>query len=281
MKYKEENYISSSPIKNNYRWYIFAIYFIAVPLILTFVFLFSNELKTVLLLYPNNPTFISILGSNYLHTTFSHFISNLVFYLVIMSFIFTFDLITNKKMLLINIILLLIVLPIFASLVNVSVFSFLGSNLPSKGFSAVVAGVFGYLAFSTLHFIREYYEVKFEKSILHLMWLIFYINLLIISLVYGYYFAVIVLLVLVVVFIIYTKNDIKIIFSLLRRLKRSARVVIFVSFYFCLFVGVIGLFPGNLKNNGTYVNILAHYVGYIFGFMVPAVVSMFYINRKK
>lgn len=262
-------------------WLAGIIYFLIIPLVLVIVFLASDIVRGFLLLYPQNPTLISIIGSNYLHTTFLHFMSNLVFYLVLMAFIFTFDALTNRKMLFVNLPLLFIVLPIVSSLVNVIVFSYLGSNLPSKGFSAVVAGVFGYLAFSTLHFIKGYYEVKFEKSILHLMWLIFYINLLIISLVYGHYLAVVIIFVLVVISIFYTKKDILRIFSLLRRLKRSARVVIFVSFYLCLFVGVIGLFPENLKNNGSLVNILAHYVGYIFGFMVPAIVSMFYIHRKK
>ncbi len=207
--------------------------------------------------------------------------SNLVLYLVLMVFIFIFDALTNRKMLFVNLPLLFIVLPIISSLVNVVIFSALEANLPAKGFSAVVAGVFGYLTFSTLHFIREYYGIKFDRSILQLMSLIFYINLLIISLVYGYYPVVILLSLLVVYFIFYTKKDIKKIFSLLRKLKRSARAVIFVSFYLCLFVGVVALFPGSLKNSGNLVNILAHYVGYIFGFLVPATVYMYVIEKRK
>ena len=153
-----------------------------------------------------------MLGSNYLHTTFPHFISNLLFYLLIMVFIFTFDVLTNRKMLFVNLPLLFIVLPIVSSLINVITFSELGTNLPGKGFSAIVAGVFGYMAFSTLHFIRDYYEIKFEKSIMQLMWLILYINLLIISLVYGYYLPVLIIFILVVFSIFYTKKDIKNIF---------------------------------------------------------------------
>ena len=198
-----------------------------------------------------------------------------------MAFIFTFDFLTNRKMLFVNLLLLFVVLPIVSSLINVVVFSELGTNLPSKGFSAIVAGVFGYLAYSTLHFIRDYYEVKFEKSIMQLMWLILYINLLIISLVYGYYIPVIIIFVLVVFSLFYVRKDVKKIFSLLRELKRPARVAIFTSLYLCLFVGVIGLFPESLSNSGNLVNILAHYVGYVFGFMVPALVSIYVIEKKK
>ena len=278
---KIQKSITKKHYKNIELWFLGKIYFVIIPLVLFFVFFASGILGELLMLYPQNPTLISVIGSNYLHTDLLHFMSNLVFYLVLMVFIFTFDALTNRKMLFVNLPLLFIVLPIVSSLVNVIVFSYLDLNLPGRGFSAIVAGVFGYLAFSTLHFIKEYYGLKFDKSILQLMWFIFYINLLIISLVYGYYLLALVLVVLVVVSIIYTKNDIKIIILLLRRLKRSARVVIFASFYFCLFVGVIGLFPGSLENNGSYVNILSHYVGYVFGFIVPAAVSMYVIGRRK
>lgn len=277
----EETLINKKQPKNLGVWIAGIIYFVIIPLILTVVFLISDSLKEVLLLYPNNPTFVSIIGSNYLHTTFPHFISNLIFYLVIMVFIFTFDVATNKKMLFVNLPLLFIVLPIVSSVVNVIIFSDLGVSAPSNGFSAIVAGVFGYLAFSTSHFIREYYGIKFDRSIIQLMWLILYINLLIVSLIYGYYLAVVVLSVLVLFSIFYTARDIKKIFSLLRKLKRPARVAIFVSLYLCLCVGVIGLFPESLKNSGNLVNILAHYVGYVFGFMVPALVSTYVIERKK
>ena len=232
-------------------------------------------------MYPNNPTFISIIGSNYLHTTFPHFISNLVFYLVVMAFIFAFDKLTNRKMLYINLLLLFIILPIVSSLLNIVILSDLAANLPHKGFSAIVAGVFGYLAFSTLHFITNYYEVKFEKGILQLMWLILYINLAIISLVYGYYLIILLLSVLVLLSIYHTSRDIKKIFSLLLKLKRPARIAIFVSLYLCLFVGVIGLFPGSIQYSGNLINILAHYIGYVFGFMVPALISIYVIERKK
>ena len=115
---------------------------------------------------------------------------------------------------------------------------------------------------------------------MQLMWLILYINLLIISLVYGYLVPVVIIFVLVVFSLFYVRKDVKKIFSLLRGLKRPARVAIFTSLYLCLFVGIIGLFPESLKNSGNLVNILAHYVGYIFGFMVPALISIYVIEKK-
>jgi len=198
-----------------------------------------------------------------------------------MAFIFAFDKLTNRKMLYVNLILLFIILPIVSSLLNIVILSDIATNVAHKGFSAIVAGVFGYLTFSTLHFITNYYEVKFEKGILQLMWLILYVNLAIISLVYGYYLIILLVSVLILLSIFNSRKDIKKIIMLLRRLKRPARVAVFTSLYLCLCVGMVGLFPGSLRNSGNLVNILAHFFGYVFGFMVPALVSIYVIEKKK
>ncbi|EMR74731.1 hypothetical protein MBGDF03_01005 [Thermoplasmatales archaeon SCGC AB-540-F20] len=278
---REEKPIYNKQLKNFDIWFAGIIYFVIIPLILTIVFLLSDSLKDLLSLYPSNPTFLSILGSNYLHTTFPHFISNLIFYLVAMTFIFVFDKLTNRKMLFVNLLLLFIILPIVSSLLNIVILSDFATNMSHKGFSAIVAGVFGYLTYSTLHFITNYYEVKFEKGILQLMWLILYVNLAIISLVYGYYLIILLVSVLILLSIFNTKKDIKKIITLLRKLKRPARVAVFTSLYLCLCVGMVGLFPGSLQNSGNLVNILAHYVGYIFGFMVPALISIYIFDKRK
>ena len=106
-----------------------------------------------------------------------------------MVFVFAFDATTNRKMLFVNLPLLFIVLPLVSSLVNVFSISALGVDIPCIGFSAIVAGVFGYLAFSTLHFIKEYFGVKFERGIFQHMWVILFINLALILSIYGYYLA--------------------------------------------------------------------------------------------
>jgi len=268
--------------KNIGVWFAGVVYFVIIPVILVIVFLLSGSLKESLLLYPNNPTFISMLGSNYLHTDFLHLMSNLILYLVLMVFIFTFDALTNRKMLFMNLLLLFILLPLFSSLVNVVALSYLGVFAPCMGFSAIVAGFFGYLSFSTLHYIREYHKVKFERSIFQLLWSIFYINLALISLIYGYYLGVIALAFLIAISFYYTYNDFGKIFMLANKVKnRSHRTLILVSLFFCIGAVTQSLFPEMLKYNGAVVNVLAHYVGYVFGFFVPAVVSVYGIERRK
>jgi hypothetical protein len=130
-----------------------------------------------------------------------------------------------------------------------------------------------------LNFIRDYHDIKFNRKILQLLDLFIIINALIISIIYGFFLPIILLIVLGIGALFYFIDDIKKIISLLRGLKRWNFVIIFISIYLCLFVGVISLFPGSLQKNGSIVNILAHYVGYFFGITVPAIISAYIVEK--
>jgi hypothetical protein len=268
--------------KDFWIWCAGFVYFVVVPLVLVIVFLFSDLLKESLVLYPNAPTVLSLLGSNFFHTDLSHLLSNLVLYVVLMVCVFSFDALTNPKMLYVNMLLLFVVLPLVVSIANVVGFFFIDVNLACYGFSAVVAGLFGYLAFSLLHYIKEYHMVRFERSIFQLLWFILYINLALISLIYGYYLGAVVLGVLIGLSLYYTYTDLGKIFELGKTVRsRFHRVLILLGLFFCISTVTQALFPEQLLVNGMVVNILAHYVGYMVGFFVPAVVSVYIVERRK
>ena len=251
-------------------------YFLLIPYILTAIYLMSSNLKDILMLYPKSPTFVSILGSNFLHTNFSHFIGNIGSYLIIIPFIFMFDAISNKKMLFINLPLLFFILPAISSILTITAFSYLGVNIPAEGFSAIVAGLLGYLAFSFLNFVKRYYKLDFKRSIFQLLWFILFINLMIIPAIYGDYLISIALVPLAIIFLFYTREDYIKIIQLILRLKHEnivAYVILVVCGLFIIGFGSLGLYPQTIKIEGSFTNILAHYVGYTFGFMVPAFVS--------
>jgi hypothetical protein len=260
---------------------LFVFYFILIPVLLIVLYLNADMLKQSLALYINNPTLLSIIGSNYFHTEQWHILSNLVFYFLLMPFVFFFDYLTNKKMLLVNILLLFVFLPVLSSLLNIVMFTEMGVTGPGYGFSAIVAGIFGYLAFSLLHYARDYHSVRFEKGIFQMMWLIIYINLALISLVYGIYLLVVIIAFLLMLSIINTYRDYGRIFLKMRDTNYIHRIMFFAGFLFCLIAGVQGLFPGTLVVDGVRVNIYAHYVGYIFGFIVPAMVFVYIIEKKE
>jgi hypothetical protein len=268
-------------IKENNRIYWFAalFYLLFIPALLALLFHYSSLLKEILALYPQSPTILSMLASSYLHTTLPHLMSNLGFFFLIMPFVFVFDYLSNKKMLLVNVLLFFVLLPVVSSFLNIVVFREIGVTIPSYGFSAIVAGIFGYLAFSMLHYVRDYHGVRFDKGIFQMMWLILYINLAFISLVYGIYLLVVIIVFFLMLSLINTYRDYGKVFLKMRDTTFFHRIVLFAGFLFSLIAGVQGLFPGTIVVDGTVVNIYAHYVGYIFGFVVPALVCM-YIEKR-
>ena len=89
------------------------------------------------------------------------------------------------------------------------------------------------------------------------------------------------LVVLLVLWGYYVRTDFGKIIDLLNSKNRVQRTVTFGTLLLCLSAGVLGLFPETLRYNNTTINILAHYVGYGFGFIVPAMVSILIVERGK
>lgn len=262
-------------------WALFSFYFLFIPVILIIIFLFSNTLEQSLTLYPNNPTFVSILGSNYLHIGLFHLLGNLIFYFMIMPFIFVFDYKANKKMIRINMILLFLILPIIASIINIVVFRNINSNSKHMGFSAITSGVFGYLAFSLVNYIVVYHNIKFKRKILTILFPIILLNLLWICLTYSYLLPLILILLIFSVAFFYVYKDYLQIFSLIKKLERKERTLIFTSLFLCLCLGFQFMFPENIRTESATINILTHYIGYIFGFIIPALVSIYLFKDGK
>jgi hypothetical protein len=222
------------PNKSSASLWLFAavFYFISIPILLVVLYLNADVLKQTLALYPNTPTLLSIIGSNYFHMEQWHILSNLVFYFLLMPFVFFFDYLTNKKMLLVNMVLLFVLLPVVSSFLNIVVFREIGVTLPGYGFSAIVAGIFGYLSFSLLHYVRDYHGVRFDKGIFQMMWPILYINLAFISFVYGIYLLVIIIVFFLMLSLINTYRDYGKVFLKMRDTTFFHRIVFFCRFSF-------------------------------------------------
>lgn len=258
----------------------FTFYFLIIPGILVTIFLFSDSLDQLLSLYVLHPTPYSIIGSNYLHTEYFHLISNLILYLLVMPFIFFFDYRTNRKMLYVNMILLFMILPLVTSLLNIMSFTLYEITLPIKGFSAIAAGLFGYIVYSLLHYIREHHKVVFKRSVFQLMWLIISVNLLMISVIYSYHLVTIVILFLILISLMNTYQDYLRIIRKIQLITFLPKTILLFGFFFSLLTVVTVFFPGELQQGETLVNIYAHYTGYIFGFTVPSIISEYKINAR-
>jgi membrane associated rhomboid family serine protease len=67
--------------------FLLSIYFLLMPFLLISIFLFSDSLNQILSLYTNNPTILSVIGSNYLHIDIPHLASNIFAYLLVVPFV--------------------------------------------------------------------------------------------------------------------------------------------------------------------------------------------------
>lgn len=112
------------------------------------------------------------------------------------------------------------------------------------------------------------------------MWLILLLNLFWICLIYLYYLSLLLVSVLLVVSMFYVGNDYLKIFTLLHKLNRLDCTLVLASLMLCICMGFQMMFPENIRQGNSLTNILAHYVGYVFGFIVPAIVSIYIVERR-
>lgn len=256
-------------------------YFAVIPVSLVAIFLSYNSMEHLLVLNIHNPTLLSMIGANYYHSSFNHLAGNLALYFIVMVFVFAFDAMTNRKMLLINIPLLFLILPMLCSSLMVLTFGSLEYNISSNGFSGIVSGLFGYLYYSLFHFIQDYFKVRFARRTFNLMGIILLINLALISLIYQFLLILPFIIAILAIGIYYTRTDFGRIFSLMNKCGPIPRAALLVSFMLCLCMGTQFLFPEVIVTGNNIVNIFIHYTGFLFGFAVPAVVSICYIQRSE
>lgn len=253
------------------------IFFILVPLILFVIYLLPENIRNIFILYPSNPTIISIFLSNYTHTGFAHLSKNVFSYFFIGFLIFMFE--TNKRRFYINMLLFFTVLPVLCSLLTLYYYP----NSASWGFSGIVAGWMGYLLYAVYGYIKEEWRIPLKNGFI---FLIIVFNLLILVFIYKWdWWLYTFLFLFLLVITMWIRNDLK---AIVRRLiniltafgmelRKSwkscgfilVKIVIFsVTINFLLF-GFFDLFPSPIKN----VNILVHYSGYCFGVFVPLMID--------
>jgi hypothetical protein len=278
-------------MKNNKLLFGFTafVYFLLIPLILILIFLLPENTKIALSLNTLNPSFYSLITSSYTHLTFTHFISNFIFYLLIIPFIFYFGIKRNIKMLFLILILLFILLPVFYSFLSVTLLGYYGVHVLEKGFSTILAALIGYFPVSYIYFLKEKRSVEFSNSY-YVLLLFFSFNLALISLINGWYLVIVVLIPFFLFCLYLSLSDIGKIYDFYLDLCDTKSFGLFYTWIVLLFwivalllclIAAIGLFPSSLKNDSGTINIFSHYVGYIYGFTIPALVSKKLLKWKK
>jgi len=154
-----------NPVLLLWKWYDYLFFYLLIPAILTAFYVLPDDLKDYLVLWPSNPTFVSLLFSSYVHVDFNHFISNLSTYLFITFFLFNFE--TNRRLFYQASFMLLLLLPIISSLLIICFLPALKTpGIYVLGFSLITSGFAGYSIYAIFNYLKNVLKIPF-KLILH------------------------------------------------------------------------------------------------------------------
>jgi membrane associated rhomboid family serine protease len=121
------------------------IFYVLIPLFLSIVFL--TPLNNSFALYTAHPTLCTIYFSNFAHAGISHFVNNLIFYLIIITLILVLHKvmeIRTRKEFYSDIVLIYLIVPLIVSLYNIMKYP--GNNTTAfLGFSGIDSALNGYL----------------------------------------------------------------------------------------------------------------------------------------
>lgn len=293
LKVKQENLLRKANLPNfstflpkfefwNKKDYFF-FYFI-IPFILTFIYLLPDNIKNYIILNPSNPTILSIFFSNYVHLEPWHFLSNLIFYLIIIFLLFNLE--RDKNFFYRSSFFIFIILPFVSSILIVYFIPFIP---PSLGFSAIVAGFMGYLVYSAFRYIKEYY---YKQTHYFFLYLILMLNFIIVAnnLRVPITFQIFILSISIILFYLNRvaikeiSNQIFLKFKGLMSQKLYGQIIYYYLLFFWVIIFIFGLpiiIPSNIIIGNGRINIFSHYIGYLFGFFVPLIINSFNQLKNK
>lgn len=267
--------IELNPLMSNWKKADFLFFFAFIPSLLIALYLLPLTTKESLALDPSNPTVLSMFFSNYIHLDFKHFFGNFASYLVVMFLIFNIE--SNKKIFYWTSLTLFILLPFIASLSNILFTPYLPMI---TGFSAIVAGFVGYLLYAAYNYLKNtstYMEGEF-------LTLLFLLNLSIVG-IFNLNTPMSIKSGLAIISAMFLYKNITPIIQISKQFHYDLNVLLatnpLVGMYrFLIFMLVLvfifslpKLIPAVIAKGTIQINILAHYLGYVFGVAAPLIIE--------
>ncbi|MEL4304832.1 rhomboid family intramembrane serine protease [Methanococcoides sp. LMO-2] len=254
--------------------------FLFIPSLLLILFILPDYLKfDHFILFPLDPKIETLFLSNYVHSSYSHLMGNMIFYLVIMFLIINFE--TNRRFFITSFLLFSFVLPF---IVSFSMVYFIGLPFPVQGYSGIVSALVAYLMFAFYRYCKKYYYPKIGHEFiyflifLNLFLVLFHLN------VPVYMYLAISLLLLVTAYINrpffdYVSTKLHSYFgSGITRSSSNFIVIYALLVYLLLLYFLIGLpllIPEEVVNESGIINSLGHYTGYVFGLLSTLMLERF------
>lgn len=246
---------------------------LAVPIIITVAYLLPAPIQQSLILEYGNPSLLNIWSASYVHRGFNHFSNNLVAYILyIVPTYLLFIIADRRKLFWYSFVSFLICLPPVIALLNIAVIG-QGSG---AGFSGIGAAFIGLLLVALITFVRDRLLNEAGGTTgtsVFLMALGFtawnYTNLLVTI-------GILVVSALLLLYEIYSigLDEVR---KAVSELNSNRNHVMLVLVGFALFLSSPTLlFPKQIVQDGNAVNIFSHYIGLVFGFFVPTVLSIYW-----
>lgn len=257
-----------------WKWFEYFIFFALIPLIIIFIYPFSKNFALDL----NSPNLINIFMSNYAHSSLEHLVGNLIPYFLVMFAIFNFE--TSKKrfykMCVADFVLipfiLFAVMEIFVKIYHMTI-------PPMLGFSGICAFLIGYFTYTIYRYLKNIFtNLKLDFLMLLLLANVFY--WLIVS---GLVLASIIAAFAISLLMCNNKEFFKEVFAEISDTITSKKDHITSEFYKALkwtlaiaFIFSLNLLiPQRILIDGAMINILEHYVGYLFGIGLPIIPEIY------
>lgn len=254
-------------------------FFIVIPIILVLVFFLPLKIKQHFILDLQNPTIFSAFASHFTHSKVPHLFNNLGVYLLAMSAIFNKE--TRKTRFYRTSVVLFLLVPFVISLLMVR---YLSGLPPSQGFSAIGSGFVGYVVYAVYSFLGK--RFVFNKRNLFSVLLI--ANFLSVSIVNGYSTGWVPLMALALVaLLIKDREAVLALFEggldYIKGLSKGPPLDMIYAWFvmascIVLALALPFLLPAIIVRDGSIVNTVAHYTGWIFGFLTPIALDAF--NRQ-
>ncbi len=247
------------------------IFFIIVPLMVTSIYFLPQTIKQYFVFNSKNPIIYSFILSSYTHITFWHYFSNMVNYFLVMFIIINIE--NNKKRLYFSFIVTFVLLPF---LISLSHLYFLENITYSYGFSGIVSFYIGYIIYLTYEFIKN----RFIPALnVWFVWLIVGINFLLTYFIWRNISLLMMATVLLVISLIFIKPSFPQVINTLGKITKRTIVSFdkssketYKAIYIVITVIYLFSLPMLLYFDPTRKpNILAHYVGWITGIIIPMI----------
>ncbi|WP_135612395.1 rhomboid family intramembrane serine protease [Methanococcoides sp. AM1] len=246
--------------------------FLFIPSLLLMLFFLPDYMKLDhFILFPLEPKIETLFLSNYIHSSYSHLMKNLVFYLVLMFLIINFE--TDRNFFIISFLLFSFVLPF---IVSFSMVYFIDLPFPVQGYSGIISALVAYLMFAFYRYCKKYYCPKIGHEFVYfLIFLNLFLVLFNLKASIFMYLGISILLLVTA----YANRPFFDCISLklhsfcgsgIKHVSSSFILIYIALIYLILVYFLIGLpllIPENIVNETGIVNSLGHYTGYIFGLM--------------